>query len=127
MYANSIEFIAGANYTVFDDLSAYDNYGVSARFRYLRYDSGGKGLFINADFPAEPFFMANVFGGYGIKSKGPIYFEAGAGLSYGMIWGPGFGVLLGTGYISGNWYLALPIIYKSGISLDITPLIGYRF
>lgn len=127
--ALELEGFFGASYTKFDDVKGYDGGGVSARIKYNRYNSG-KGLFVYSNFKGSSILNFDALFGYGFRSSGPLFFEAGGGVFYSYYFGAGAGVLLGMGAELGNgWFATLPIIARlQGLSfIQISPMIGLRF
>ena len=128
--ADSIEFMAGINYQKFDDYSDYDDAGVSTKLRYLRYryGSGAKhGLFINLDNPAMFITIFNAVIGYGIRTSGNFYWDAGAGYAWSPIYGTGPTAIVGFGFKFGStWNLSFPISV-SAFGITTTPMVGYSF
>ena len=129
LYSTEVEGFFGATYTSFADVDGYDTLGASARIKYNRYQSG-KGLFIFSNFKGQSLFNFDALFGYGTRSQGQWFFEAGAGIWYSFYFGPGYGGLLSTGFELGEgWFVNIPIILRLGglQFLQIAPMIGLRF
>jgi hypothetical protein len=128
-FATELEAFAGANYTTYDDVEEANSYGVSARAKVNFYDND-KGWFANMNWRGSSILDGDLLVGYGLRSRGSWFFEAGGGVAYARIWGPGFGVLVGTGVsITSNLFISFPIIYRGGGAsfLFWSPYIGYKF
>jgi hypothetical protein len=124
-----VEGFFGAAYTSFSDLEGYDTAGASARIKYNRYNSN-KGFFLFSNFKGESIINFDALLGYGVKTNGSWFFEAGGGLWYSFYFGSGYGGILATGIeLGGNWFLNLPMIIRFGglEFIQIAPMIGMRF
>ncbi|MDA8791754.1 hypothetical protein N9N67_00840 [Bacteriovoracaceae bacterium] len=126
-----LEAIPGVTVIQFDeeDYQDYNTAGASARFKANFYN-GNKGVWLHNLWRGQSVAAFDAILGYSYRSSGSWYFEAGAGLAYGVASGVGAGALLGTGFkASGNWYVSVPAIIKSGgwSYLLVTPMIGYKF
>lgn len=128
-HSKEVEGFFGASYTTFDEVDGYDTAGASARIKYNMYNSG-KGFFLYSNFKGQSIVNFDALLGYGIRSSGKWYFEAGAGGFYSFYFGPGLGVLLSTGIeFDSKWFMSLPLVIRSGGLgyLQISPMIGWRF
>jgi len=124
-----IEGFAGMSVEKFEDFPDYDTSGVALRLKYNNYE-GGKGYFIYSHFKGESILNFDALLGYGWRSTGPWFFEAGGGLFYSFLFGAGYGVLLATGTnINNEWFISLPLIVRvGGLSfVQLAPMIGLRF
>lgn len=114
-----LEAFGGARSVTFDDVEEANSTGFSFRSKINLYNEN-RGLFIHV---TSNFYT--IGGGYGWRTSGDWFFEAGAGLAYGLI-GPTPLVVLGTGYrFADGWFLNFPLIY-SGL-VYWSPYIGYTF
>lgn len=128
-FSKELEGFLGAAYTKFDDVDGYDAGGASARLKYNLYSSG-KGLFVYSNFRGDTVLNFDAILGYGFRSKGKWFFEAGGGVAYSFYFGPGGGAILSTGVDLGDsWFLTLPLVLRlGGLSyLQVSPMIGLRF
>lgn len=129
VYASQFEFTLAANYTGIDGHDATG--GLSTRVRYLRFDkkTSGTGLMFMSNFRGHSIINADLIAAYGIRGGGKsIFWEAGAGVKYHLLWGPGLAIVLGSGIdLGGKWYIAFPIIYRHSSSIEFTPYLGMNF
>lgn len=128
-YADEIEAFFGAEYTSYSDYSDYNTAGISARVKYNMYNSD-QGFFVFSNFKGESLFNFDALFGYGIRSSGNLFFEAGGGLWYSFYFGSGYGGILSAGLkLTGQWYVTLPLIIRLGglEFMQIAPMIGMRF
>ncbi|MBY0471953.1 hypothetical protein K2X30_12370 [bacterium] len=124
-FAGDLEGTLAGSFTKYNDSDA--SYGMSARLRYF-FSSKSSSFFIQSNFPGGSFFMFDAMVGYSFRSEGPVFFEGGGGFRYSPLWGSGFAAVGGMGAsINDHWYINLPIIYRFGLQLEVTPYIGYRF
>lgn len=125
------EFILGGNYTKFTDSNIdEETYGIAAKCKINFYSgqklSSGPVLYIN--MAGGAFILSDFTLGYGIKNQGDYFLEAIAGASYSILWGSGLSFILSGGFhLNKDWYINIPIIYRSNFAITIGPLIGMRF
>jgi hypothetical protein len=127
--STEIEGFFGASYTTFSDYEGYDTAGASARIKYNRYNSN-EGFFVFSNFKGQSLINFDALFGYGLRSNGSWFFEAGGGIWYSFYFGPGYGGILSTGLdLGGNWFLSLPLVIRLGglEFIQIAPMIGMRF
>jgi hypothetical protein len=128
-HAGEMEGFAGAALTKYDGVDGYDTYGASARLKYNMYNAG-KGLFLYSNFKGVNILNFDALLGYGLRSSGSWFGEAGAGVFYSYLFGPGIGGILSTGIqVDSNWFLSLPLVIRIGGLgyIQISPMIGWRF
>ena len=124
-----IEGFAGMSVQTFEDYADYNTSGLALRLKYNHYTEG-KGYFIYSHFKGESILNFDTLLGYGLRTTGPWFFEAGGGLFYSFLFGAGYGILLGTGAnINNEWFISLPLIVRvGGLSfIQLAPMIGLRF
>lgn len=125
--AFELEGFAGANSTTFDNVSEANTYGISARAK-LNFYSDNSGVFVNINARGQSLMRSGFVVGYAWRGAGDWFWEAGAGGSYSVIFGPGLGVLFGTGFrITPNLFINFPIIASIPSNIFWSPYIGYEF
>ena len=125
-FASILEATVAANSTHYEE-SNIRNSGMSARFRWINYESKPGLTVIGNLAGGSPMYGDFIFA-YGTRTGGGVYFEAAGGIKYSSIWGLGLAGLVGMGTDLGRgWSLSLPIIYRWGHSIEVTPYFGYKF
>lgn len=129
-HAWNLEATAAASATTYDGGAGQTEAGLSARFRVRHYGArdDSHGLFYGGDFPGISPLAGTLRLGYGISSKSPIAWEAGAGIFRGPIFGSGVLLLAGVSKeISSNLAVSFPIIYSVGFTLEAAPSLIWSF
>ena len=126
--ASTLEGFAGANYTSYDEVSEANDGGLSARFKY-NHSKDGPGYFFYNIWRGESITNFDALLGYSYRSKGNLFFELGGGVFYGTF-GPGIGIVAGTGFwLGSDFYFSMPLVVrKMGLDyMTISPMIGWNF
>jgi hypothetical protein len=126
--ASEIEGFFGGQYTQYQKISTdYDQYGVSARFKYNRYQSG-RGLTALTMWNGHSVIAGDFMLGYGFRAGKSLYLEAAGYGAFSIIWGPGFALLGSLGFELGeSYFLNIPLIMRFPAYLGIAPMFGIRF
>lgn len=125
---NELEFTAAASTTTYEDSSDYNEFGITARFKYNRMgDASGwrMGYFLSGDLKRS-ILGGTYTAGIAFRDGSSTWFEVGAGPVFSILSGftPGGHIAIGT-KLSSQWFVTLPVYYRGQV--DITPFVGYQF